>query len=149
MKWLFKEVDQQNEMIVTVTKNNYDHEVNSLMTYLESYAQEKSDIIPLKTPDGIRLLKKDSIIAVDVDGRQLQLKTLKGNFYITERLYQFKERMNSTDIVQVSKQSLININHLNKLEASFSGNMLAILINDVKVMVSRRYLKNLEQKLGL
>ncbi|EHJ55717.1 LytTR family DNA-binding domain-containing protein [Streptococcus urinalis] len=119
------------------------------MTYLESYAQEKSDIIPLKTPDGIRLLKKDSIIAVDVDGRQLQLKTLKGNFYITERLYQFKERINSTDIVQVSKQSLININHLNKLEASFSGNMLAILINDVKVMVSRRYLKNLEQKLGL
>lgn len=60
-----------------------------------------------------------------------------------------KDRLPSDYFVQVSKQSLINLDHLQMMEASFSGNMLAILTNKTKVIISRRYLKNLEEKLGL
>ena len=67
----------------------------------------------------------------------------------TKRLYKFQERLNNPDFVQVSKHGLINIQHLEALEASFSGNMLAILTGKRKVDVSRRYLKNLEKRLGL
>ncbi|MGI1779715.1 LytTR family transcriptional regulator DNA-binding domain-containing protein [Streptococcus uberis] len=50
---------------------------------------------------------------------------------------------------QLEWQSIININHLEMMEASFSGNMLAILTNKIKVIISRRYVKNLEKALGL
>lgn len=73
------------------------------------------------------MLKIDDLIYVDVDDTSLILETLKGRRIISGRLYKFKERLNNPDFVQVSKQSLLNINHLEALEASFSGNMLALL----------------------
>ncbi|MFV8214762.1 LytTR family DNA-binding domain-containing protein, partial [Streptococcus pluranimalium] len=66
-----------------------------------------------------------------------------------QRLYQFKEKVGSQDMIQVSKQSLINIRHLERMEASFSGNMTAFLTGGLKIAVSRRYLKVLEKRLGL
>ncbi|WP_235043493.1 LytTR family DNA-binding domain-containing protein [Oenococcus oeni] len=51
--------------------------------------------------------------------------------------------------VQIARGTVININYLQSLEAGFSGNMTAIMKNDRKINVSRRYLINLKERLGL
>ena len=119
------------------------------MDYIGLYQAESPSILPIKTADRIEMLKVEELVSVDVEGTSLILDTLKGRQIITERLYKFQERLNNPDFVQVSKHGLINIHHLEALEASFSGNMLAILTGKRKVDVSRRYLKNLEKRLGL
>lgn len=53
------------------------------------------------------------------------------------------------DFVQVSKHGIINLNYLESLEAGFTGNMIAKLAFKQKTDVSRRYLPELEKKLGL
>ncbi|MFC3932205.1 LytTR family DNA-binding domain-containing protein [Streptococcus dentapri] len=134
---------------VLVRSQELSSDVQQFLDYLAVYQSEAPAILPIKTSDRIEMIKIDDLVLIDVDGPSLILETLKGRYIITDRLYKFKERLNNSDFVQVSKHGLININHLEALEASFSGNMLAILTGKRKADVSRRYLKNLEQRLGL
>lgn len=148
MKWTFEESSNQ-ELEVVVRKSSYDEEVQAVLAYLSQFGQVSPDIVPVKTADRIQMLRVAELIAVEVEGSDLRLHTQKGTLVTTDRLYKFQARLNNPDLVQVSKQTLLNIAHLNYLEASFSGNMTAFLSQGVKVTVSRRYLKALEQKLGL
>lgn len=134
---------------VLVTSQLLSPTVQQLMDYIGHYQLEAPAILPIKTSDRIEMLKVDDLVSIDVEGTSLILDTLKGRHIITERLYKFQERINNPDFVQVSRHGIINIQHLEALEASFSGNMLAILTGKRKVDVSRRYLKNLEKRLGL
>lgn len=148
MKWTFEESSNQ-ELEVVVRKSSYDEEAQAVLAYLSQFGQVSPDIVPVKTADRIQMLRVGELIAVEVEGSDLRLHTQKGTLVTTDRLYKFQARLNNPDLVQVAKQTLLNIAHLNYLEASFSGNMTAFLSQGVKVTVSRRYLKALEQKLGL
>ncbi|MTB35242.1 LytTR family DNA-binding domain-containing protein [Streptococcus uberis] len=149
MKWLFKENKEQNDLVLTIEKAQYDKQVSDLVDYLEAFQAMKTDVIAVKSDDHIYLLKTDDIIAIEVDGDYLDIMTCKSRFKTRQRLYKIKEKLATEQFIQVSKQSIININHLEMMEASFSGNMLAILTNKIKVIISRRYVKNLEKALGL
>lgn len=149
MKCQFEEDHQQEELLISLKKASRDAQVQAVLAYLSQFGQVSPDIVPVKTADRIQMLRVGELIAVEVEGSDLRLHTQKGTLVTTDRLYKFQARLNNPDLVQVSKQTLLNIAHLNYLEASFSGNMTAFLSQGVKVTVSRRYLKALEQKLGL
>lgn len=149
MSITFQEDKECLELEVLVRKATYDKEVEQLLAYLGQFGLTTPEVIPIKTSDRIQMIKLADLIAVDVEGTSLRLYTCQGQLLVTDRLYKFQEKVNSPDMVQVSKQTLINIKHLDYLEASFSGNMTAFLTNKVKVTVSRRYLKALEKTLGL
>ncbi|MGT2655666.1 LytTR family DNA-binding domain-containing protein [Streptococcus varani] len=138
-----------NQIDVLISSQDLTPRVKQLMDYIRLYEEEAPRILPIKTLDRIEMLKVKELVSLDVEGTRLILDTLKGRQVTTERLYKFQERLNNPDFIQVSKHGVININHLEALEASFSGNMLAILTGKRKVDVSRRYLKNLEKRLGL
>lgn len=123
--------------------------VQHFLNYLEAYQAEAPAIVPIKTADRIEMLRVADLILVEVEGTSLILTTTKSRFVMTERLYRFQERLNNPDIVQVSKQSLININHLDYLEDAFSGSMTAFLSRQLKTGVSRKYLKDLSARLGI
>ena len=139
----------QDQIDVLVSSQDLSPNVQRLMDYISLYQAETPSMVPIKTADRIEMLKVEDLVSVDVEGTSLILDTLKGRQMITERLYKFQDRLNNPDFVQVSKHGIINIHHLEALEASFSGNMLALLTGKRKVDVSRRYLKNLGKRLGL
>ena len=60
-----------------------------------------------------------------------------------------QNRLNSRNFIQVSRHTVINIDHLESLSDSFSGNMTAKLTNQLKTDVSRRYVKLLMDYLGI
>lgn len=134
---------------VLVRSGKYDQAVQDVLDYLAKFEQGRVEILPVKTAVRTELLRLSDLILVDVDGTSLILETTNGRLITTDRLYKFRERLVNPDFVQVSKHALININHLKSLENSFSGNMLAMLTNDVTTNVSRRYLSDLEKALGL
>lgn len=151
MHYRFEKIEalEPDEVQVLVQSQEKTREVQNLLDYLSSYDREDVTVLPIKTNDRIEMLKVEDLIYVDVEGSYLILEACKGRFLTNDRLYKFAERLNNPDFVQVSKHALLNINHLEALEASFSGNMLAILTGQRKLDVSRRYLKYLEQRLGL
>lgn len=134
---------------VLVRSRKYDQAVQDVLDYLAKFEQGRVEILPVKTAVRTELLRVSDLILVDVDGTSLILETTNGRLITTDRLYKFREHLANPDFVQVSSHALININHLKSLENSFSGNMLAMLTNDVTTNVSRRYLSDLEKALGL
>lgn len=134
---------------VLVRSGEYDQAVQDVLDYLARFNQEKTEVLPVKTAMRTELLRVSDLILIDVDGSSLILETRHGRLVTNDRLYKFRARLNNPDFVQVSKHAVLNINHLKTLESSFSGNMLALLTNDIKTDVSRRYLSDLEKALGL
>lgn len=149
MKWSFEQTETPTGLEVVLRKGVFDQEVQDFVTYLEGFYQEVTEIVPIKTVDRVQLVAVADIIAVEVEAGELCLMTKTGNYRTLERLNHFQERVTHPDLVQISRYGLLNIKHLQYLEHSFSGNMTAFLTDKVKVTISRRYLKQLEKKLGL
>lgn len=149
MKWVFREVPKQVETRLVIEKESFDDEIHHLVTYLEDYEQSQKDSLTVKVEGGLVLIKISDLLALDVQGDYVSLLTKDQTYPVRTRLYQLKEKLPQQSFVQVSRQTIINIDHLRRMEASFSGNMLAILSNGSKVSVSRRYVKALEKQLGL
>lgn len=149
MKWQFKEDKDKAELEIELVKASYDQEVADLVAYLETFGRSTPELLPLKTEDQIQLIKVADISLIDVDQNYLILTGSFGQVRTRLRLYQIMDRLNNPDFVQVSKQTVLNITHLDYLETSFSGNMMAFLKNKNQTVISRRYLKNLEKRLGL
>ncbi|MGT2926474.1 LytTR family DNA-binding domain-containing protein [Streptococcus cuniculipharyngis] len=147
MKWRFEQDLDQEELLITLSKQAYDQEVAALVAYLETFGQ--LDKLAIKVDDRIILLAQADVILVEVVADRLVVEPTSQRFELKDRLYRFKERLNVADFVQISRQTIININHLKSLEASFSGNLLAHLSKGLKTSVSRRYVKNLERTLGI
>lgn len=121
----------------------------AISAYLENYQALHPGIVPVKTPDRLVMVKTATIILADVQRETLLLYTTTGTVATHETLRHLVQRLGDPTFVQVSKHGVLNLDHLQSLEDSFSGNMTAILTNQVKTAVSRKYVKQLMGQLGL
>ncbi|WP_373300832.1 LytTR family DNA-binding domain-containing protein [Levilactobacillus wangkuiensis] len=146
---------EQNETIdpadplVVVEAAAESPETAAIMTYLGNYQVAHAGIIPVKTPDRLVMVKAATIILADVQHETLMLYTTTDTITTHETLRHLIQRLANPNFVQVSKHGVLNLDHLQSLEDSFSGNMTAILTNQLKTAVSRKYVKDLMSKLGL
>ena len=60
-----------------------------------------------------------------------------------------QHRINRRSFLQISRHAVMNIDHLESLSDSFSGNMMAKMTGGVKSSVSRKYVKSLMDYLGV
>lgn len=140
---------QDEEIAVIVQAASENKKVQRLLTELEFLLEETPTAIPLKQKERIAFVKVATIISVTVQKAELTVSTVDGDYQTKERLYQFVDRLRNPDFLQISKFCVINIAHLDYLEDSFSGNMLAFLSGGHKENVSRKYLPNLMNRLGI
>lgn len=138
--------DYQIEVKVISAKET--PKINSLLSYIKNFDKKVDSLLPVKTEDRILTIKIEEIIKVEVEKTELSFYTTNSVIKTNGRLYQILEKLNN-DFVQVSKHGIINLNYLESLEAGFTGNMIAKLDFKQKTDVSRRYLPELEKKLGL
>lgn len=150
MKINFNQDDKipKNEIDVTVKAANFSDEVQELMRKLEEL-NAKFSAVPLSVNDRVVMVQIDQIIAIEVLDNELTVYTHERNYQLRGQLKKMAERINDGNFVQISKNTVINLNHLDSLEAAFSGNMTAFLTDDLKFSVSRKYLSDLKKQLGM
>ncbi|WP_413627558.1 LytTR family DNA-binding domain-containing protein [Fructilactobacillus vespulae] len=136
-----------NQIEVEVRAAALNDEVLELLGKLKAI-DSSTAIFPIKLEDKTRIVNEADIIAIEVNRPNL-IFYVSGDQYISKgNLKSCLDSLNR-DFIQVSKYGVININKLVSLEASFSGNMIALLANNVKINVSRRYLVDLKERLGM
>ncbi|WP_315897439.1 LytTR family DNA-binding domain-containing protein [Lactobacillus gasseri] len=135
-------------MTVKIISLSETQKVSNLISYIKKFDKKVTSILPVKTEDRILTIKVEEIIKVEVEKTELTFYTTSAIVKTNGRLYQVLEKLNS-DFVQVSKHGIINLNYLESLKAGFTGNMIAKLALKQKTDVSRRYLPELEKRLGL
>lgn len=135
--------------LVEVRASEASGAVPDILAYLARYQRTQPVIIPVKTTERLVMVKTATIILADIQATTLLLHTTTGVIETHEPLRHLQERLKNPDFVQVSKHGVLNLDHLLSLEDSFSGNMTATLTNQVKTNVSRKYVKQLMQQLGV
>ena len=98
--------------------------------------------------DKILILQPKEIYIVRVEGGETVLYGSTETYYSRKRLYELGLQLGK-QFMQISKTTLINLSYLDCIEAGFKGTMLLKLKNGCKDYVSRKYLPEFKQYLGL
>ena len=142
------QISSQDPLVV-VRADQLAGEAKIILDYLEHYKAGPSGVLPIKSDDKLVMLKTEDIILADISQTTLMIYSTEGIYTTTETLTRFQNRLNSRNFIQMSRHAVINIDHLESLSDSFSGNMTAKLTNQLKTDVSRRYVKLLMDYLGI
>lgn len=124
-------------------------QAREVMDYLEQFSTVNQVVVPIRTDDQLVMVKIEEIIMADIDKNVLTIYTVDGLYMTKETLINFQNRVNRRNFLQISRHAIINIDHLESLSDSFSGNMMAKLTRGIKSSVSRKYVKSLMDYLGL
>ncbi len=74
----------------------------------------------------------------------------KQNVYETKlKLYEIEEEYKNTNYIRASKSIILNVSKIKSISPAYSGRFEALLFNGEKVIISRQYVPNLKNKLGL
>lgn len=73
----------------------------------------------------------------------------KDIFEMKNRLYELEELLPARDFLRSSKAAILNLNKIKSLAPAFGGRFEALLKNGERVIISRQYVPNLKEKLGL
>ena len=106
-------------------------------------------VIPINTDDHLVMVKIDDIILAEIEKNVLTIYTVNNTYTMRETLTNFQHRINRRSFLQISRHAVMNIDHLESLSDSFSGNMMAKMTGGVKSSVSRKYVKSLMDYLGV
>lgn len=119
---------------------------NQIAGCLEAFQEEQ---LIIKVNEEFVLLDKTDIIYLEVFNKIMTLYTTKDSYSFRKSLIALKEELPSEHFLQVSKSALVNTKAIQKLEVAFSGSLYAYLSNGQRITVSRRFVDQLKQHLGI
>jgi len=110
--------------------------VNSLSLKIEGYTEDS--IKQINVPDIYYIESEDKIAVIFCEKEYYKTKY---------RLYQISEKLAGLGFVQISKYCLININKLDKIIPLSNRRMEAIMKNEKRVFITRKYLYDIKSAL--
>lgn len=91
----------------------------------------------------------EDILYLESVDRKVFVYTDKETLEVAERLYVLEEQLSAAGFIRVSKSMVLNFEKIHSFYPKFSGNLEALLVNQEKVAISRRYVPELKRKLGM
>jgi two-component system response regulator LytT len=74
----------------------------------------------------------------------------KDKIYETSmKIYQLEDKLTKTLFVRISKSTILNIKKVKSIKPEENSRLMATLLNGEKVLVSRQYMQNIKNKLGV
>ena len=145
MKIMIEPQNKVEELLVKILCREENEEVKRLYHHIANYAE------PLwASQDGIqhKLYETDLYYADTIEGKTF-LYTKDEVYEIPESLSGIEQRLKGNQFVRISKNCLINIDYLSKVEPYSNHRLLAHMKNGEKLIVGRTYipeLKNIVKK---
>ena len=105
-------------------------------------------VLTVQEEERMVVLRPEEIYLIRVEQEKTIVYGKTKSYVSGKRLYEL-ERYLGTGFMRISKSALVNLRYLDYVEASFHGMMLLKLKNQSQEYVSRKYLPNLKEYLGL
>lgn len=145
MKVTIQEINREQEEEIILRC----HELNADMLHLLNNIKTlQSGLIGFKGEEIHRLALNDIYYVEVVDNKSF--------FYCNEevfesrmKLYEFEEMSQGTSFFRASKSMILNSDKIEYIAPSLSGRFEVTLLNRERVVVSRQYVNNLKQLMGL
>ena len=132
------------EIIVTISANKVNDEIQNLVNYIEN----KEDYFTGISDGKVRLLNTEDIIRVYVEDRKVYVVTVEGRFIVRKKLYEVQSTL-TKDFIKISQSEIANVKYIHSLDLGLRGTIVINYKNSDISYVSRRMLKEFKMKLGL
>ena len=128
--------------------NKMTDSVGEIISMLEKENANSLTLIAKKDKNTY-LIKPEDISLIRTEGREIVCYDKRKNRYILDKPLYELENMLAVYFVRISKSTIVNINQINHVEASFNGTMGLVMKNGVTDYISRSFRKSFKERLGL
>lgn len=94
-------------------------------------------------------IQPENLSIIRSEGREIVCYDKEKNRYVLDKPLYELERILDLHFVRISKSTIVNINHINHVEASFNGTMELVMKNGLTDYISRSFRKGFKERLGL
>lgn len=136
-------LDKKEELIVRCHDKTA-HWVENVL----NAAQMESMILGKKDDLTYRININDIYYFEVVDDHSF-MYTRQNVYETTMRLYEFEQKARDLMFFRSSKSNVVNIRKIKSVKPSFSGKFELTLLNDYKLLVSRRYVAELKRMMDI
>lgn len=114
-------------------------EVLSLLQLLRNKTSGK--LVLYKEEEQYIVEAKD-IVFLETTGSKVTVYTQKETYEAKQKLYELKELLAAFSFAQISKSTIVNIDHVKSIQAEFSGNYrIKLKSRTESLTISRKYFK--------
>ena len=138
------EPDLEEEYVEIHVKGITD-EIPRLLELIQNKSQA---ITGMDEYERIMVIEESNIVALHADKKWCRIYTDTSNYSCRKRLYEV-ENMLGADFMRISKSIIVNLRKIESVEAVFNGMLLLRMKNGSKEYVSRTYLPQMKEYLGI
>lgn len=136
----------QKEIEVIIKTPEMNETVNDILGKL---SDDKPKILVGFLDDKVRILDENSIIRIYTTNKKVFAVTTTDDYLIKIPLYEVLERLNQNQFVRISNTEIVNLKEVIEFDLSFMGTICIKLTNGDTSYVSRRYVSQIKQTLGI
>ena len=92
--------------------------------------------------------KLTQIYYIESVDKRTYVYTRDGCYECRDRLYELEEKL-GTYYVRISKSMIVNLRKIRNVSAEPGSRMVAVLLNEERVIISRSYVKEIKRRLGI
>lgn len=140
-------IEEEREESGTLFVHRVDRSVENLVRYMEEERFRKVLICGEKDGEHFQI-DSDIICFIETSGDEeiLKIHGIKDEYQVRARLYEM-ERLLPAVFVRVSRSAIVNLDHVVSYKPLLNGLMEARCSNEKSVYISRRYLRELRERL--
>ena len=136
------------EPICIIHTANLSPELVTLVDIIEG-ADTQPFLLIAKKDEKSYIIKPDDIDIIRTEGGVVKCYDRLGqDFYVAKPLQELLECL-PNNFIRISKSAIVNVNRIDHLSSSFNRTMYIIMKNSVNDYVSKKYLKDIKNRLGL
>lgn len=115
----------------------------------ETKLMNQDEVLPIEIEDRIYVLNLDDIIAVSVNQGVTTINTVETEYETNEPLSYYEKKLNQSKFIRIHRASIINKKHIQSVEHWFNSTYQVTLTGNIKLQVSRSYMKPFKSEIGL
>jgi len=105
--------------------------------------------VPIQMDERIYIIKIENIIAIAVEKGTTTVYTVEKEYITNEPLSAYEEKVKGHAFLRVHRSYLLNTNEILEIQPWFNHTFLVTMSNQVKIPVSRHYMKQFKEEVGL
>ncbi len=134
------------ENSITIKASEMTDDIEKVIRYVES----------LRTPETLNGRLNEEIYRINlkhihrffIEDKVMKMQTSKNTFSIDKRLYEIED-ITGFNFIKISKSEIVNIDFMDRLSITPSGQIKIYMKNGEFTFSSRRYLKSIKERLSL
>ena len=145
MKIIIEDLKEGEEEEIIIRSNNIDESILQMIYGIKNHNMKIAGIDNCQ----INMIDPKDIYYFESVDNKTFIYCREKVFESKNKLYELENQFTNTSFFRASKSIILNLSKIKKLQPMFNGRFEAILSNNERVIISRKFVPVLKEKLGL